>query len=486
MGMHNSKTETNDENLHNDCSNQHLPIGGYEKLPLVSLETAVEPLVSLLPSVQTYVQLVKRKCENPSDGLTTDESASIMLCTVRWQPFDQCLSVVLNSTLRSGDREKLKPWFLYLKLLLTALSRLPASHQTVYRGIKCDVSRFYPKGKTITWWDLVLCMKSLDLLQSEGYLGRKAGQTILTIESRSCRDISKHSFYPTTDMILLLPGTQFQVVHCLKQKGKLFWIQLKEIQSPFVLLQSVSVVSQLSQDPIHVDASSLHTKSPPTDTYHHSQKLEQLIAQHPRNSPIYLRLEQVTNNDVKMIVEQAVFGKRCTELWLCNAQLTSQNALLLSNSLYNNQTLTKLNLNDNFIRDRGVHALARILSLNNTKLRELFLARNSITSEGAQYLAEMLYTNITLTNLSLLGNRIDDSGIKSMSHVLSYYNSTLECLYLSGNDLMTDRSIDYLIDMLKYNQTLKKLYLFNCNLSESAKRRLLSEAQPKKHLTIYM
>ncbi|CAF4299509.1 unnamed protein product, partial [Rotaria magnacalcarata] len=30
------------------------PIGGYSKMPLVSLEEAIEPLISILPDVQSY------------------------------------------------------------------------------------------------------------------------------------------------------------------------------------------------------------------------------------------------------------------------------------------------------------------------------------------------------------------------------------------------------------------------------------------------
>ncbi|CAF1391883.1 unnamed protein product, partial [Rotaria sordida] len=35
------------------------PIGGYEEMPLVPLETAVEPLVSILPAVQSDAYVAK-------------------------------------------------------------------------------------------------------------------------------------------------------------------------------------------------------------------------------------------------------------------------------------------------------------------------------------------------------------------------------------------------------------------------------------------
>ncbi len=55
------------------------PIGGYEKMPLVSLEEAVKDLVPILPTVQSHAYIAKQNCEKPADGLSQDESASIML-----------------------------------------------------------------------------------------------------------------------------------------------------------------------------------------------------------------------------------------------------------------------------------------------------------------------------------------------------------------------------------------------------------------------
>ncbi|CAF1629248.1 unnamed protein product [Rotaria magnacalcarata] len=164
--------------------------------------------------------------------------------------------------------------------------------------------------------------------------------------------------------------------------------------------------------------------------------------------------------------------------------MNSYGALVLSNGLYNNKRLNKLNLNDNSISDQGVYYLARVLLINNSTLTELHLARNEIASTGAQYLAEMLNTNRTLTTLSLYGNKIDNHGIKYLTHVLTYYNTTLEHLYLSGNNLMTDLSIGYFIDMLLKNRSLKKLHLCNCNLSEKGKTKLREVIRTKRNIRL--
>ena len=222
-------------------------IEGYQHMPLVSLERAVEPLKSILPSIQIYAHLAKSKCVNPADGLTGDQSASIMLFTMRWKPLNQCLSVVLNETLNSFDRSKIQVWFLYLKLFITALIRLPSTKRRVYRGIQVDLHKQYSKGKNLIWWDFALCTQSVDLIQTERYLNHKQTRTMITIDCYSSKDISQHSFFPTIDLVLLLSGCQFRVVQCTKQSYQAYSIHLKEIPSVWTFLQSQSYLSQLAQ-----------------------------------------------------------------------------------------------------------------------------------------------------------------------------------------------------------------------------------------------
>ncbi|CAF5203788.1 unnamed protein product, partial [Rotaria magnacalcarata] len=45
-----------------------LPIEGYEKKPLVTLEEAVEPIVEYVPDVKRRVYFAKKKCAELSPG----------------------------------------------------------------------------------------------------------------------------------------------------------------------------------------------------------------------------------------------------------------------------------------------------------------------------------------------------------------------------------------------------------------------------------
>ena len=217
-----------------------IPIRGYDNEPLVPLEKAVEPLVSLLPDVQDYVYVAKQRCEPvPADGLTQDESAAIMLYTIEWEPHEQCLYFALNSTLRTEDRRKLKPWFSYLKLLLTALVQIPSTRHFLYRGVKLDLSKRYPVGKTFVWWGFSSCTLKMGVLENEQFLGKTGERTLFTIDCESGKDISRHSYYESENEILLLAARQFVVKDCLEPAAGLHMIQLTETESPIKLLESV-------------------------------------------------------------------------------------------------------------------------------------------------------------------------------------------------------------------------------------------------------
>jgi hypothetical protein len=110
-----------------DESNEFLtPISGYEKVTVESLEDACEPIKDLFDQkLKQNVTIAKMKSTKPEDGLSSDESACIQLYTMEWDVHNDSLYMVLNQTLREADRNKLQPWFKYLKLFLTAFFKLP-------------------------------------------------------------------------------------------------------------------------------------------------------------------------------------------------------------------------------------------------------------------------------------------------------------------------------------------------------------------------
>ncbi|CAF3729847.1 unnamed protein product, partial [Adineta steineri] len=237
-GSVDSQQYTRVSDIVNEPQKMLMPIEGYEEMPLVPLEEAITPLISMLPKVQNYVYVAKERCGSiPPDDLTQDESASIMLYSMEWEPREKCLYFALNAALRTEDRRKLKPWFSYLKLVLTALEKLPSTRCHVFRGVNLDLTNQYTEGKTFVWWGFSSCTTSIEVLENEQFLGKTGERTMFTIECDSGKDISRHSYCHSEKEVLLLPARQFIVVSCLRPASGLHMIQLKEIKPPVTLLE---------------------------------------------------------------------------------------------------------------------------------------------------------------------------------------------------------------------------------------------------------
>lgn len=221
------------------------PIHGYEKKPLVSIEEAIEPLILIVPDVKRMAYIAKERCKKILDNkLSLDEAASLMLYTSEWEPHEESFYIILNATLRAADRKKLTPWFLFLKLVLTAYDRLPSLNRPViYRGVNQDLTGKYCKGENVTWWGFSSCTSTMDVLENDQFLGSTGARTFFTIECTSGKDIKEYSFVRNEDEVLLPPARLFQTVACLKQSGGLSLVQLKEIEPPYPLLGSASQVN---------------------------------------------------------------------------------------------------------------------------------------------------------------------------------------------------------------------------------------------------
>jgi hypothetical protein len=227
------------------------PIQGYENMPLVSLEEAVDPLTSLVPEVERMAWTVKQYHFEGEHGLTDNESASILLYTMEWEPREKSFYIILNNTLQAVNRNLLKPWFLYLRLIMTSLAKLPSDSQRliVYRGVKLDLRAQYPQGSTVTWWGFSSCTTAIGVLSNERFLGCTGTRTLFNIECHSAKSIKSFSFYPEEEEVLLPPARQFQVMGCLDQGHGLYIIQLKEIQPKFPLINPVPQPSTVLPKP---------------------------------------------------------------------------------------------------------------------------------------------------------------------------------------------------------------------------------------------
>ena len=210
-----------------------LPIRGYEKQPLLSLEDAVQPLNEELDDLDTMVDTALDNSKKPADGLSVNESAAIHLYTMQWEEPNVSLYTKLNSILRSERREPLKIWFCYLKLVLTALFKLPSVRSVVWRGVRGNVSDQYAEDHV--WWGFSSCTETVEIM--EQFVGKSGVRTLFNIECLNGKAIRKHSFYKKESEILLVPGTYLRVVGKWSPSKDLYIIHLREALAPRVYLE---------------------------------------------------------------------------------------------------------------------------------------------------------------------------------------------------------------------------------------------------------
>ena len=181
------------------------PISGYESVPLMSLEDAVRKIEPFVPDVMIHVATAKDKCTQ-NTKLNKNESAAIYIYTMETSFYSS-----LNQRLRNENHSDLEPWFPYLKLFITAVSKLPPCVTTVWRGIRNVEASNFEQGDQHSWWSISSCAYYIGLAD-----GFTCGDGVLfCIESIYGRDISKYSVNKTECEVILLPGTSL----CVKDKS---------------------------------------------------------------------------------------------------------------------------------------------------------------------------------------------------------------------------------------------------------------------------
>ncbi len=207
------------------------PIAGYAEVPLLPLVKACAPLSGIIHDLWIYVQLALHETsEEPPNGLTVDESASIRLYTIEWESPHRSLYSMLNDSLKRVDRNELRPYFKYLKLFLTALAKLPcAPPQTVWRGVAKDLSANFLPDIQVTWRTFTSCTTNMNVLTNNMYFGNTGPRTLFSVEAINGRIIHAHSHFIHENEIILLPGTHMVVQSRLTVTPDLHIIHLKQL-----------------------------------------------------------------------------------------------------------------------------------------------------------------------------------------------------------------------------------------------------------------
>ena len=169
-------------------------------------------------------------------GLDADEAGALTLYT-----FESELYTVLNALLRHRDRQRLKPFFPTMKLMIDARRKLPRHVGVVWRGVKgVDLRTNYKKGSEVYWWAFSSTTKELSTLQNPQFLGTSGVRTVFNIQVKRGVDIVRYSIFQGEDSeaeVLIYPGTKLRVVDSMDMGGGLFMVHLEELEIPTELMK---------------------------------------------------------------------------------------------------------------------------------------------------------------------------------------------------------------------------------------------------------
>ncbi|CAF4415314.1 unnamed protein product, partial [Rotaria magnacalcarata] len=209
-----------------------IPIEGYENKELVPLDKAVELIKTVSHKLDIMVHTALQNSTEPSNGLTANEAAAIHLYTMQWPESHESLYDLLNRTLRSEKRNELRPWFSYLKLILTALCKLPPIKTTLWRAIRGNVNDQYKTHKI--WWGFSSCTESRKV--AEQFVGSSGERTVFKIECVNGRCIESYSYFKDEKEIILMPGTYLHVLKRWTDSDGVHMIELQEMEPPYQLI----------------------------------------------------------------------------------------------------------------------------------------------------------------------------------------------------------------------------------------------------------
>ncbi|CAF3970061.1 unnamed protein product [Rotaria sordida] len=463
--------------------------------PLLLIEEAIKSLAYLIDDIATKVYIIKQKLTaDDTDDLTLDELTAIHLYIWEESPPTKCIYYLLNETIRRGFPEELQLWHLYLKLLLTALSKLPpiGHHCIVYRGVRlCDLSDEYKDDGIYTWWTFNSCLRSLDQMKLPTFLGKQGVRTIFKIDCYSGKQVPLSD----DDEVILMPGFHFQVVGKIRSLDDLNTIYIREIPpSSTEIMSSVSVVTTVEapEEPLPLGVKKIQrgksTKKSRKNLKNTACRIIKMSKVLHGCSDHILELsgKRLRIDDLKHTLNERLTQK-ITILNLSKTNLTREKVKVIAEILRTNVTLIELNLSYNPLGNVGCLFIAQTLH-NNKHLITLNLYNTKLSCDAGQYLAEMLswnhhlrflhlgvntlgnlgvkyllYDNIQLHHLNLCCNKIDQDGCQYLADLLEN-NQTLIQLDVGGNPIK-DNGIKILCNSLMINKTLIDLRMWHCQIS---------------------
>lgn len=212
---------------------QILPaITGVFDTPLMGFAEALAPVAEVLSGLGRHLdrsrEFGKLRADESAGGLSADAIAALYLYTCESRFYRE-----INAVLRSPDRSKVVPYLPYLRLLFSAVSKLPARTQPLWRGVSLDLRAQYPLGRTVTWWGVSSCTSELGVARA--FLGSRGKRTLFEVTPARAVGIRRFSAFTGEEEYILAPGTQLKVTDVKTERGGLCTVKLtEELAGPLV------------------------------------------------------------------------------------------------------------------------------------------------------------------------------------------------------------------------------------------------------------
>lgn len=195
---------------------------------LVSLTDSLQPVSKDMGSLSDAIRTAKT-CSKKNNGLDEDQTAAIYLYTMELSP--KSVYSTMNCHLRTNDLTIAKVWFPYMKLLYTAVSKLPSFSGAVWRGVRRDLAKHYRKNAVIHWSWFTSSTKSITA--TKNFISQNYQGTIFMIECRDGKELKEYSEHPGEDEVLLLPGITLVVVDDALNLNGMNVIHLRQTENDY-------------------------------------------------------------------------------------------------------------------------------------------------------------------------------------------------------------------------------------------------------------
>ena len=227
----------------------HSPLSGmFSNISRVpSLQEALSPLENQLPRLPSHLKLAQlflktlRRKKQQYAQMPDDYCLVLNLYCMEDQPREDSTYYKMNAALRLKNREKVRQWRDFIWLLLHAMQWLsPSDIKFVYRGVMKNLSELgegYEVGVDVQWAGFSSTATKVEVMNS--FLGQDGPRTLMNVEldSQWGRDLRDFSLLPSEEEILLPPNMMFEVTSVLDAGHGLTILQLKQVESPDILLQ---------------------------------------------------------------------------------------------------------------------------------------------------------------------------------------------------------------------------------------------------------